>query len=217
VVVKFGSSLFYAEGRLDFGVLNDIASQVALLAQEGVCVTLVSSGAIALGMHTLGLKARPRELSVLQAAAAIGQNELMTVYRRVFKEKGLACGQVLLTWDDFNERSRYLNAKNTLLALLKLGVVPVINENDTVSTDEIKFGDNDRLSALVAGLISADILLMLTDVPGLLAEDKKTVIGVVEEITPRIKNLACPTEKKTCVGGMVTKIEAAREVIRHAE
>jgi len=133
----------------------------------------------------------------------------MGAYRRFFSKVDLNCGQVLLTWEDFDQRSRYLNAKNTLLALLKLNVIPVINENDTISTDEIKFGDNDRLSALVASLIGADLLIILSDVEGLLGADKE-VIRLVDKITPAIKSLACPTSKRTCVGGMVTKIEAAR-------
>jgi len=119
---------------------------------------------------------------------------------------------VLLTWDDFDNRTRYLNAKNTLVKLLQLGVVPVINENDTVSTEEIKFGDNDRLSSLVANLVSADLLIILSDVDGLLDRERK-VIPVVDAITPQIRALACPTDKKTCVGGMITKLEAAKIAI----
>jgi glutamate 5-kinase len=162
-----------------------------------------------MGMSILRLEARPKELGLLQAAAAIGQHELMNVYRRSFKERGLNCAQLLLTWEDFDDRKRYLNAKNTLLTLLKLKSVPIINENDTISTDEIKFGDNDRLSALVSNLISADLLIILSDVAGLL-DKNKNVIKVVDEITPQIKALACPTDKKTSVGGMITKIEAAK-------
>ncbi len=211
IVVKIGSSLFYeGKGNFDAGIARQIVTEVACLINEGREVVIVSSGAIALGMQLLGLKSRPKELSYLQAAAALGQSELMDIYRKFFKEKSLSCGQVLLTWEDFDDRRRYLNAKNTLLALLKLGTIPIINENDTVSTDEIKFGDNDRLSALVAALISADLLIILTDVEGLLSKDKKTLIKLVSEITPQVKALACPTDKKTCVGGMITKIEAAK-------
>jgi glutamate 5-kinase len=160
-------------------------------------------------MSILKLQDRPKELSFLQAAAAIGQHELMDVYRRFFKARQINCAQLLLTWEDFNDRKRYLNAKNTLLKLIKLSAIPVINENDTVSTDEIRFGDNDRLSALVATLVNADLLIILSDVDGLLDRDK-TLIRIVDEITPEIKSLACPTSKKTCVGGMITKIEAAK-------
>lgn len=132
----------------------------------------------------------------------------MNMYSKFLGAK-VRTAQVLLTWDDFADRKRYLSAKQTVEALLRYGSVPIVNENDTVSTEEIKFGDNDRLSALVAKLISADILIILSDIDGLLDKNKK-VICVVEEITPQIKALACPTNKKACVGGMVTKIEAAK-------
>lgn len=210
IVIKIGSSLFCAGGdRLDLGYLNEIARQVSLLRKQGNEVVIVSSGAIALGMDLLKLNARPKELPYLQAAAAVGQNALMDNYTRAFKDSNLKCAQVLLTRDDFDSRKRYLNAKNTLLTLLGLGVVPVINENDTISTDEIKFGDNDRLSALVAVLINADLLVIFSDVDGLL-DRGKNVVRVVQEINSEIKSLACPTSKKTCVGGMITKIEAAK-------
>ncbi len=210
IVVKIGSSLLCRKGKaIDSDLVDNIAGQIAALHKDGKEIILVSSGAIALGMSVLGLDKRPKELSYLQAAAAVGQNELMNVYREAFNKKGLNCAQVLLTWDDFSGRKRYLNAKNTLLALLKLGSVPVINENDTVSTDEIKFGDNDRLSALVAALVNADLLIMLSDVDGLL-DKEKNVIRVVAEINNEIKSLASPTDEKTCVGGMVTKLEAAK-------
>jgi glutamate 5-kinase len=209
IVLKIGASLLYSRHKLDLGLLKEIVSQLCRLIKEGKEIVLVSSGAIACGMSILKLEARPHKLSYLQAVAAIGQNELMNIYRQALKKNGLNCGQVLLTWEDFNDRRRYLNAQNTLLTLLELGSVPIINENDTISTAEIKFGDNDRLSALVSSLISADILVILSDVDGLLDKDKKA-IRIVEEITPRIKELACPTDKKTCVGGMITKIEAAR-------
>ncbi|MDD5431379.1 MAG: glutamate 5-kinase [Candidatus Omnitrophica bacterium] len=211
IVVKIGSSLLYSQkDKLDSVLASNLCSQIAELVKDDREVVVVSSGAIALGMSLLKLQDRPKELSVLQAAAAMGQPELMDVYRRFFKNTGFDCGQLLLTWEDFDERIRYLNAKNTLVTLLKLKSIPIINENDTVSTDEIKFGDNDRLSALVATLIGADLLIILSDVDGLLDKDKKTVVRLVSEITPQIKALACPTNKKTCVGGMITKIEAAR-------
>jgi len=186
-----------------------LVSQISTFIKEDREIVVVSSGAIALGMSILKLENRPRELSFLQAVAAIGQHELMSVYHEALKEESLNCGQLLLTWDDFSNRARYLNVKNTINILLKLKTVPIINENDTVSTEEIKFGDNDRLSALVSILIGADILIMLSDVDGLMDADKK-VIKVVDKITPLIKSLASPTSKKVCVGGMITKIEAAR-------
>ncbi|MGE5197904.1 MAG: glutamate 5-kinase [Deltaproteobacteria bacterium] len=213
VVVKIGGSLFYsAEGKLDFSVVNGIIDEISRLAKEGREIVVISSGAIALGMSVLNLDSRPRELANLQATAAIGQNELINVYRSSFKAQGHPAAQVLLTWDDFNDRKRYLNARNTLLALLEYRSIPVINENDTVSTDEIKFGDNDRLSALVAGLVCADLLIILSDVDGLLDKDG-SVIRVVDKITFQIRALACPTDKKTCVGGMITKIDAAKIAI----
>ena len=210
IVIKIGASLLYSQdAKLDFSLLDGICSQIADLIKDKKEIAVVSSGAIALGMSVLDLASRPKELSYLQAVAAIGQHELMNVYRGFFKGRQLNCAQVLLTWEDFADRKRYLNAKNTLLKLLKLRAVPVINENDTVSTDEIKFGDNDRLSALVSTLVSADLLIILSDVDGLLNRNKR-VIPLVDKITPEIRELACPTDKKTCVGGMVTKIEAAK-------
>jgi len=215
IVVKIGSSLFYSVNNVwDDSVVYDISRrQISSLIEEGRDVVVVSSGAIAFGMRALGLKERPRKLKDLQAAAAIGQNELMNAYCNFFG-KNYTGAQILLTWDDF-ARNRYLNAQNTLQALLEhrkyriQRIVPIINENDTVSTDEIKFGDNDMLSALVANLISADLLIILSDVDGLLDKNKK-VIPVVDEITAQIKEFARPTDKKTCVGGMITKIEAAK-------
>ncbi len=212
VVVKVGSSLLYADKnsrKADPGVLKNIARQAASIVKSGTKVVVVSSGAIGFGMSRLGLNARPRELSLLQAAAAVGQNELMNIYRQVFSSCGLLCGQVLLTWEDFVERRRYLNAKTTLQKLLQLGIVPVINENDTVAVDEIKFGDNDRLSVLVASMLSADLLLNLSDVDGLLGEDRKSVIREVGAITPEIRRVAAPSGNRSSVGGMVTKLDSA--------
>ncbi|MFH0739164.1 MAG: glutamate 5-kinase [Candidatus Omnitrophota bacterium] len=210
IVVKIGSSLLCLEaGGLDKGLFRKIGQQIVALRELGKEVILVSSGAIALGMRIIGLSSRPKELSYLQAAAAIGQNALMDNYSSFFKGYGTNCAQILLTWDDFNDRRRYLNARNTLLTLFKLGSLAIINENDTVSTDEIKFGDNDQLSARVASLICADLLIMLSDVDGLLDKDKK-LIKIVDDINPAIKSMAFATQKKTCVGGMITKIEAAK-------
>jgi glutamate 5-kinase len=209
VVIKIGSSLFETdECKLNTALVNRIAKQIAVLIKQGKEVVVVSSGAIALGMSILKLTQRPKKLESLQAAAAIGQHELMHVYKLAFKKYRLNCAQLLLTWDDFLG-VRYTNAKHTLDTLLKLNCVPVINENDTVATEEIKFGDNDRLSALVSILVGADLLIILSDVDGLLDKNKK-VIRQVDKITGEIKALACPINKKTCVGGMVTKIEAAR-------
>jgi glutamate 5-kinase len=208
--VKIGASLLFSDKtQLDCGLVNELTGQICSLNKEGKELVVVSSGAIAVGMSVLGLRERPKELSHLQAVAAIGQHELMDVYRRFFKQRQLNCAQLLLTWEDFDNRKRYLNAKNTLFTLLKLNSIPIINENDTVSTDEIKFGDNDRLSALVATLLNADLLVILSDIDGLLDKDKK-VVKLVPQISAQIKQLACPTDKKTCVGGMITKLEAAK-------
>ncbi|MDD5282171.1 MAG: glutamate 5-kinase [Candidatus Omnitrophica bacterium] len=209
IVIKIGSSLFSSQkSKLDMGLVKNIAGQISDLIRQGKEVVVVSSGAIALGMSILKLTKRPKELQYLQAAAAIGQHELMHVYKLALNKYKLNCAQLLLTWDDFLG-VRYANAKHTLNTLLKLKCVPIINENDTVATEEIKFGDNDRLSALVSILVGSDLLIILSDVEGLLDKNKK-VIRRVDKITGEIKSLACPINKRTCVGGMTTKIEAAR-------
>jgi len=210
IVIKIGSSVLCADGvNWDKDLLNNITDQISRLIKDKFEVVIVSSGAIASGMHVLGLKSRPKELPQLQAAAALGQNVLMDAYDASFRKNKIHPAQILLTWEDFDDRKRCLNAKNTLLTLLKMGnTVPIINENDTISTEEIKFGDNDRLSAMVASLISADILIILSDVAGLL-DEKGEVVPIVSKINSEIKTLACPTSKKACVGGMITKIEAA--------
>ncbi len=210
IVIKIGSSLLLSDKKtLDLVFLGQIVNQIAQLVKRGIKVVVVSSGAIASGMYILKFSSRPKELAALQALAAVGQHFLMDQYRHFFTQEKLECAQILLTWEDFNARDRYLNAKNTLAKLLEFNATPIINENDTVSTGEIKFGDNDRLSALVASLISADLLVILSDVDGLFDKDKR-VIRIVDAITAQVKALACPTNKKTCVGGMITKIEAAK-------
>jgi glutamate 5-kinase len=210
IVIKIGSSLFCSiSAGVNLDAVEKFCAQVVRLVESGHEVVVVSSGAIALGMHKLKLKERPGKLDGLSAAAAIGQNELMNAYSRFLGNKIFAA-QILLTWEDFDKRDRYLNAKGTIQALLKLrNTVPVINENDSISTEEIKFGDNDTLSARVAGLVGADMLIILSDVDGLLEQDKK-VVRVVDEITPQVRALASSTSKKTCVGGMLTKLDAAR-------
>lgn len=208
VVVKIGASIFAADKhKIDAALINNIAVQISGLVKQGKEVVVVSSGAIAIGMSILKTASRPKELAYLQATAAIGQHELMHIYKLAFNKHGINCAQLLLTWDDFSDR-RFLNAKHTLNTLLQLKCVPIINENDTVATEEIKFGDNDKLSALVAILVDADLLIILSDVDGLLDKNKK-IIRAVEKITADIKSLACPTNKKACVGGMITKIQAA--------
>lgn len=214
VVVKVGTSTLASRSHpMDRHVVKKISGQVCELLDKGIKVVLVSSGAIGAGMHLLGLKARPKTLDHLQAAAAIGQAQLMKAYDEYFKEHGRKVAQVLLTRDDFEERKRYANVKSTIRTILEYGAVPIINENDTVSADEIKFGDNDTLASLVATQLEAGLLIILSDVDGLYSHmGKKEVVDTVMEITGEIEKLACGTDKETCVGGMSTKIKAARVV-----
>lgn len=215
IVIKVGASVLTAKGlKLDERWIKNFAEQVAGLVKQGNQVVIVSSGAIAAGMGLLGMKKRPNSLPEQQACAALGQGYLMKTYEEFFKKKGFHAAQILLTWEDIRERRRYLNAENTLHTLLKKKVVPVINENDTVSVDEIKFGDNDKLSALVASLVSADLLIMLTDVGGLYIDHKKTVASVVKEINSSIEKLACGTNKECSRGGMKTKLYAAKIAVK---
>ncbi|NQU10933.1 glutamate 5-kinase [bacterium] len=213
LVIKLGTGLLTDNAnRLDEAKIAALADQVARLRADGREVAVVSSGAIAAGMAVLGLTRRPKQLAELQACAAIGQGKLMALYDEVFGRHGVHAGQVLLTHDDLKNRTRHLNARNTLLNLLERGIIPIINENDTVSVEEIKFGDNDRLAALAATLIDADLLVILSHVAGLLEADQ--VVPLVPEITPAIVRLAGGTTRVTSVGGMISKIDAARIVTR---
>ncbi len=219
IVVKIGSSVLAKDSAgLNDNRIQNIAEQINALRKKGYAFILVSSGAIAAGIKLLKLHARPESLPEIQACAAIGQAEMMKKYDEHFRCYGLKAAQVLLTQDDINNRERYLNARNTLTALLSYdGVIPVINENDTVSTEEIKFGDNDRLSGLVASLIEADKLIIMSDVDGLYKFDlkdkaKKEVMKKVENITDEIEDLAIEEGSKFGVGGMTTKIQAAKIV-----
>lgn len=209
IVVKVGSSLFFSsDGKFDSWLFTNFVNDITGLQDSGVEVVIVSSGAIALGMKALRLETRPSDLSMLQSASAIGQNILMDKYRDAFGKKQIEA-QILLTWEDFSNRGRYLNARSTLLRLLGLRVTPIVNENDTVATQEIRFGDNDRLSALVAAMIKADLLIILTDVAGLL-DGQKSLCRSVTSITPEVRRWACPSGKQTSAGGMITKLEAAK-------
>ena len=220
IVVKVGSSVLTSHTDSSQAAmkanLRRIVNHVAALTSQGKEVVLVSSGAIAHGLISMGKKQRPSILAELQAAAAIGQALLMQAYTQAFEEKKLKCAQILLTRDDFHERKRYLNACNTIVSLLALGYIPIVNENDTVSVDEIKFGDNDMLSALVAMLIEADGLAILSDIEGLCSTyDKKkksysNLIKKVKSITPDIEVIASDTNSAVCVGGMESKIEAIK-------
>jgi glutamate 5-kinase len=210
IVLKFGTGLLThpESGVLDERRIAILAEQIAALRADRKEILIVSSGAIGAGMAELRMKTRPKQLPELQAAAAIGQTRLMSVYQDAFNEHDVRCAQVLLTHDDLKHRQRHLNARNTLLTLLGHGVVPVINENDTVAVDEIRFGDNDTLAALVANLIAADLLVILSHVDGLL-DKKGRVVTTVEQITPEIHALAGGTQSATSVGGMISKLQAA--------
>lgn len=216
IVVKVGSSLVTNEGRgLDEVAIGEWCRQLAVLARDGREVVMVSSGAIAEGMKRLGWAARPKAVHELQAAAAVGQMGLAQMYETKLRENGLGSAQVLLTHADLADRERYLNARSTLLTLLKLHVLPVINENDTVVNDEIKFGDNDTLGALVANLVEADALIILTDQKGLYSADPRkdpTAVFVHEARAgdPALEAMAGGAGSSLGRGGMITKILAAR-------
>ena len=216
IVVKVGSSLVTNEGRgLDEAAIGEWCRQMSVLVRDGREVIMVSSGAIAEGMKRLGWAKRPHEIHELQAAAAVGQMGLAQVYETKLRENGLGSAQVLLTHADLADRERYLNARSTLLTLLKLGVVPVINENDTVVNDEIKFGDNDTLGALVANLVEADALVILTDQKGLYTADprKDPLAQFVHEAQagdPALEAMAGGAGSSLGKGGMITKILAAK-------
>jgi glutamate 5-kinase len=220
LVVKVGSALVTNNGAgLDKEALGDWARQIAALRAEGREVTLVSSGAIAAGMQRLGWTRRPHEMSRLQAAAAVGQMGLVEAYEKAFSRHGLQSAQILLTHEDLSDRTRYLNARSTLTALLELGVVPIINENDTVVTDEIKFGDNDTLGALVANLIEADALIILTDQQGLYTADPRRdpdamLIAEGRAEDRQYEAMAGGAGSGISKGGMITKVRAAQRAAR---
>jgi len=216
IVVKVGSSLVTNEGRgLDERAIEEWSSQIAALVRDGREVIMVSSGAIAEGMKRLGWTTRPKEIHELQAAAAVGQMGLAQMYETRLRAHGLPSAQVLLTHADLADRERYLNARSTLLTLLQLKVVPVINENDTVVTDEIKFGDNDTLGALVANLVEADVLIILTDQQGLYTADPRRnpdarLVREARAGDPALEAMAGGAGSSIGKGGMITKILAAK-------
>jgi glutamate 5-kinase len=217
IVVKIGSSLLVdpVGGRLQAAWLGSLADDVAELACAGKEIIIVSSGAIALGRHVLGFAKGPLELEKSQAAAAVGQISLASAYQEVLKARGLTAAQILLTLGDTEERRRYLNARQTIETLLAQRAIPVVNENDTVATSEIRYGDNDRLSARVASMMSADCLVLLSDVDGLYTAPPGSSpdarrIDEVRQITPEIEAMAGAGGSELSRGGMVTKIEAAR-------
>ncbi len=212
IVIKVGSSSLSDENGIDEEKIRNIVEQVSTLKNLDKEIVIVSSGAIAAGMAELGYKKKPTSIIEKQACAAVGQGLLISTYNKYFNEKKLKCALILLTGEDFANRRRYLNSYNTINQLLKFNLVPIINENDTTATLEIKFGDNDILSAQVASLIEADLLIILSDVPGLLKDlnDPNSIIRVVEEVNLEIKNLVNNKIGKLGTGGMNSKIEAAK-------
>lgn len=220
LVVKVGSALVTNNGTgLDLNAIHDWARQISVLRQQGKEVVLVSSGAIACGMQRLGWSKRPKSVHELQAAAAVGQMGLAQVYEGAFMQHQLHTAQILLTHDDLADRKRYLNARSTLTTLLELGVIPIINENDTVVTDEIKFGDNDTLGALVANLIEADALIILTDQKGLYTADPRkdpaaTLIQEAKAGDEKLESMAGGAGTRVGTGGMITKVIAAKRAAR---
>ncbi len=215
IVVKVGTStLTHKNGKLNLEQIEKLVRQLSDLRNQGKDVVLVSSGAIGAGMGKLNLEERPKTIPEKQAVAAVGQGILLHIYEKIFSEYGQATAQLLLTKADLEHRQRFLNARNTLLTLLRLGVIPIVNENDTVAFEEIKFGDNDTLAALVGTLIDADLVILLTDIDGFYNGDPRKNknakrIPVVEMIDEQIEGLAGSVGSKFGSGGMATKITAA--------
>lgn len=217
IVLKIGTSVLLDEdNEISFDMMKRFARQVKAAKDMAIDVIIVSSGAIACGMETLGLRKKPKEIEKRQALASIGQVRLMKMYTEAFERERMRVGQVLLTHEDIKSKSRCLNLMNTLNSLLAMDIVPIINENDALSFTEIKFGDNDNLSALIAQIVDADILFLLSDVDGLFDKDPAKhpdaqMIKVVQRIDEGIEQLAEGTKSEKSVGGMVSKIEAAKK------
>ncbi len=220
IVIKVGtSSLSYPNGRMNLFCIRKLAGVLSKIRKQGMEVILVSSGAIGVGAGIVGLERRPQELAKKQALAAVGQAELMKIYQKFFNENNQLVAQVLLTKDVVSIKERNRNARNTLLKLLDMNIIPIINENDTIATNEIVFGDNDTLSAIVATLVDADLLIMLSDIDGLYDADPRTekcaqIIHSVARITPAVERLAAGAGSSFSTGGMITKISAARLCLR---
>ncbi|MDT8902243.1 glutamate 5-kinase [Anaeroselena agilis] len=216
IVVKVGSStLTHSTGKLNLQGIEKLVRELSDLANQGKQILLVTSGAVAAGMDRLGLKEKPKTIPEKQAAAAVGQGILMHTYEKLFAEYGQVVAQVLLTREDSVNRSRYANSRNTLMTLLAMGVVPVINENDVVAVDELKIGDNDTLSAMVASIVEADLLIILSDIEGLYTANPQTdpsatLIPEVADITPAVEALAGGPGTDKGTGGMRTKLQAAK-------
>ncbi|MBI5903699.1 MAG: glutamate 5-kinase [Deltaproteobacteria bacterium] len=216
IVVKVGSAVVASGGAGAGDIFSRLAAEIEEIRRTGRDVVIVSSGAIAIGIEKLGLKSRPTSIPERQAVAAVGQGTLMSRYEAAFSERGVRVAQVLLTHDDLGSRKRFLNARNTLLTLLGFGIVPIVNENDTVAVEEIKFGDNDELSALTTNLTEADLLVILSDIDGLFDKDPKKEPGarkipLVEDVDGLRLEAFAPSAGKLGTGGIRSKIEAARK------
>ncbi|MER3445947.1 MAG: glutamate 5-kinase [Candidatus Dadabacteria bacterium] len=216
VVIKIGSSVLTNEyGEISEGVFDEIAREISNVKSRGVELVVVSSGAIAAGMKKLRLREKPRDVLMKQAVAACGQSTLMWYYEKAFSAFGERVAQILLTHDALSIRKRFLNARKTLFTLLEIGVIPIVNENDTIAVEEIVLGDNDRLAALITNLVESDLLILLSDIDGLYSKDPRNhrdaeLISVIDEIDERIEEIAGETLGKTTTGGMKTKIEASK-------
>ncbi len=212
IIIKLGTGIL----RTDEGLINDLCiehlcKEIHQLKQKGIEVILVSSGAIGLGMSRLKINKRPTELKQLQACAAIGQSQLINLWQKKLDAYEITVGQILLTREDLDSSKRYTAVTNTIQQILESGAIPIVNENDTVSAEEIKFGDNDTLSALVAKATKSDLLLILSNIPGLMdTKNQNTIIHQVETINKDIESLATDTQKETSVGGMISKLSAAK-------
>ncbi len=220
IVVKVGSSILASvEKGLHYETFSRLTKEISDLKRQGYEIVLVSSGAIAAGMEKLGYKTRPQSITQKQATAAVGQSRLIHIYENYFSRYQQIVAQILLTHDDLSDRRRFLNARNTLLTLLELGIIPIINENDTVVVDEIKVGDNDNLSALITNLIEADLLIILTDIEGICDKDPRChanaqCISLIEDIDADLEGVTGETRSAMSVGGMASKIQAARKASR---
>lgn len=216
IVVKVGTStLTYATGKLNFSRIEKLIRELSDLSNQGKEIILVTSGAVGAGMDRMGLKERPKTIPEKQALAAVGQGILMHTYEKIFSEYGQTVAQVLLTRENSVKHNQYTNSRNALLTLLHMGIIPVINENDAVAVDELKIGDNDTLSAMVATLVDADVLIILSDIEGLYTANPQqdpsaVLIPEIKEITPEIEALAGGAGSKLGTGGMYTKIQAAK-------
>lgn len=209
LVVKLGTGILTSGiGQLDLEVIQNICQQVAELRRRGLTVILVSSGAVGLGMGRLGMTRRPRDLPTLQACASVGQSILIETWQKAFDPWSVHVGQILLTRDDLSVRKRHVAVRETIERLLRADIVPVINENDCISVDELKFGDNDVLSALVASLTKSDLLILLSTIPGLMNLATGEVVHTVEGLSDAVRNLAQGTQSPTAVGGMISKLNA---------